>query len=291
MDGPKLTPTTNDALAQGTVVPPGAAATPPPPFIFANAQLRPPQNPLKPKKVAIIGTQPASRLVAPFGDPEWTIWGTSPGNMNVLPRIDAWFEMHVNLLWPKYQMYGVPYVRWVNDNQWPVVAIDQRFFPRAIRYPIEDMLRQFGRPEAYFFTSTFAYAMAYAISIGVEEMGLYGVDMSSKDEYILQRSGGHHFICVAYDRGIKVTIPQESDLAQPPPLYGYCDMTPYGRKMATREDETVETMQRLEQQINAAQQQLIFMRGAHENQIYMRQIYGSVDQNPFNGFVYDQAAE
>lgn len=277
---PKLTPTTNDTIGGGTPIPPGASHVAP--FMVNITPMA--RDPLKPKKVAIVGTQPSSRVVAPFGDPEWTIWGTSPGNMNMLPRIDAWFEMHVNLMWPKYRIYGEPYIRWVNDNHWPVVAIDQRFFPRAIRYPIEDILKKFGLPQPYFFTSTFAYTMAYAIHVGVEEMALYGVDMSSKDEYILQRGGGHHFICVAYERGIKVTIPPESDLAQPPPLYGYCDMTPYGRKNAAREDEMIDRVGQIEQQITALQQQLIYLKGALENQQYMRQVYGSVDQHSFNGF-------
>jgi len=289
MTEPKLTETTNDKLAQG-VVGPGTFGAVPPPFFLARPAANDNRNPLKPKKVAIIGTQPSSRMVAPFNDPEWTIWGTSPGNMNILPRIDAWFEMHVNLLWPEYRMYGEPYIDWVNKNQWPVIAIDQRFFPRAITYPIKEILQHFGKPQPYFFTSTFAYAMAYAIFVGVEEMALYGVDMSSKDEYILQRSGGHHFICVADDRGIKVTIPPESDLAQPPPLYGYCDMTPYGRKSAARERETQERMQQLEAQIGQMQQQLVYLKGALENQQYMRQVYGSVDQYAFNGFANDNGS-
>jgi hypothetical protein len=286
MGKPKLTPTTNDMVeAPGFGVPPGAAAVAPVPAVFTSAagMMVSQRNPLMPKKVAIIGTQPSSRLVAPFGDPSWTIWGSSPGNMNVLPRVDAWFEMHVNLLWKKYEGYGKPYVAWMNECQWPVVAIDQRYVKRAVRYPIEDILAKFGRPLPYFFTSTFAYMMAYAIHVNVEEIGLYGVDMSSKDEYILQRSGGHHFICVAAEHGIKVTIPPESDLGQPPPLYGYSDDTPYGRKLAAREDETLERITQLEQQIQAAQNQLIFLRGAHEDQVYTRQVYGSVDQIAYNG--------
>jgi len=217
-------------------------------------------------------------MLAPFDNPEWTIWGTSPGNQGILPRTDAWFEMHCNLLWPQYKSYGEPYLRWLNEQKFPVMAQDNSMIPRAVPYPIREILERFGRPEPFFFTSTFAYCMAFAIMQQVEEIGLYGVDMSSKDEYILQRSGGHHFACVADDHGIKVTVPPESDLLQPPPLYGYSDATPWGRKMAARAQEVKERITALEQQVNGMQQQLVYLKGADEDISYVRQVYGSVDQ-------------
>ena len=42
----------------------------------------------KPLKVALIGTAPSSRMLAPFNDPSWTIWACSPGNQNILPRAE-----------------------------------------------------------------------------------------------------------------------------------------------------------------------------------------------------------
>src|SRR5215472_7823700 len=158
---PKLTPTMTEQLqamqtayrvgigGQGVVIP----------------QAMPQRDPLKPKKVAIIGTQPSSRMLAPFADTEWTIWGTSPGNQNILPRVDAWFEMHCNLLWPQYKHYGEPYIKWLNEVKFPVVAQDQKLVKNAISYPLRKMLKRFG---PYFFTSTFAWVMAYAIDVGVE---------------------------------------------------------------------------------------------------------------------------
>src|SRR3954468_23311721 len=48
-------------------------------------------KPVAPKKVAILGTAPSSRMLAPFNDPEWQIWSCSPGNMGCIPRFDRWF--------------------------------------------------------------------------------------------------------------------------------------------------------------------------------------------------------
>jgi hypothetical protein len=269
---PKLSPTVTEQLT-GVVVHPTTAI---PMQTLQQLQAMQARDPLKPRKVAIVGTQPSSRMLAPFGDPEWTIWGTSPGNQNILPRVDAWFEMHCNLLWPQYKHYGETYIKWLNEVKFPVVAQDQRLVKNAIVYPLQKMLKRFG---PYFFTSTFAWVMAYAIDAGVEAMGLYGVDMSSRDEYIQQRNGGQYFLQMARNAGIQVIIPDESDLEQPPPLYGYSDATPFGRKMATREQEVRERITQLEQQLNPLQQQLIYMRGALEDIQYFRQVYGSVDQH------------
>jgi hypothetical protein len=212
-------------------------------------------------------------MLAPFTDPEWTIWGSSPGNQGALPRVDAWFEMHVNLMWPEYRSYGEPYLRWLNDQKFPVVAQDQRFIPRAITYPLDEMIAKFG---PYFFTSTFSWMMAYAIHINVEAMALYGVDMASKDEYIQQRSGGHYFITIARQRGIQVIIPEESDLEQPPPLYGYVDGTPFGRKLAARELEVKARIQQLEQQMETAKMQVTYLRGATEDIEYCKTVWSGI---------------
>jgi hypothetical protein len=199
--------------------------------------------------------------------------------MGILPRIDAWFELHVNLLWPEYKSYGEPYIRWLREQRFPVVCWDQRYLANAVIFPRRELVHRFG---PFFFSSTFAWMMAYAINVGVEELGLFGVDMSSKDEYIQQRPGGHYFIQRAQEAGIKVVIPDESDLMQPPPLYGYCEVTPYARKMAAREKEVRDRIAQTEPQASQFQQQTIYLRGALENMEYMRQVWGgAADQSYF----------
>ena len=51
-------------------------------------------------RVALIGTAPSSRLLAPYQDPAWTIWACSPGNMNTIPKADVWFELPGIVSWP-----------------------------------------------------------------------------------------------------------------------------------------------------------------------------------------------
>lgn len=271
---PKLTPRTTELLS-GTAIPllPGF-----PPGAIPFTELKQQRDPFKAEKVAIIGTAPSSRLLAPFDDLSWTIWGTSPGNMlqgnnhpGNLKRIDAWVEMHNNMLWPEHRHYGEPYVKWLNEAPFPVMAMDIKMFPRAIPFPWKPLVEEFGTD---FLSSTFSWCMAYAITHGAKEIGLWGVDMSSKDEYILQRPGGKFFIREAKLRGIKVTIPDESDLAQPTPLYGISDGTSFGRKMAAREQEVRVRIQDATQRMQSAQAEITYLNGALEDIQYVRNIAG-----------------
>ena len=287
MTGPKLTETTTQKLMGG------AAQMSLPPFVGGNPAVavdlsqaaNAKRDPLRPERVAILGTAPSSRLMAPFADPSWTIWGSSPGNSGdpgsgpaALPRLpDAWVEMHANFLWPEYiHAYGQAYVKWMAEKTFPVLCpIDipgyKELFPRAMAFPWQQLVAEFG---PFFFTSTFAWMMAYAIKQGVKEIGLFGVDMSSKDEYILQRPGGHYFMMKAIERGIKVTVPQESDLVQPPPLYGIHDSTPMGRKQASRRQEVTGRIQQAQMRLQQAQNEMTYLSGALEDIDYFSQIWG-----------------
>ena len=144
---------------------------------------------VRPLKVALIGTAPSSRMLAPFSDPSWTIWACSPGNQGQLPRVDAWFEIHgTNLLWPQNEHYGKPYIEWLKQQKFPIYMQDQTLVPNAVTYPMKEMVKEFG---PYFFTSSFAWMMARAMKQEAKEIALYGIDMASRDEYILQRPGAY----------------------------------------------------------------------------------------------------
>ena len=112
--------------------------------------------------------------------------------------MDAWFEVHSNLLWPECISYGKPYVEWLKQQKFPIYMQSRDLVPNAIPLPIQELVQEFGK---YFFTSSFAYMIAMAIKAGAKEIALFGIDMASKDEYILQRPGGHYFMQKAAERG------------------------------------------------------------------------------------------
>jgi len=298
MQQPKLTPTTNDKLnGQGSFGAFGMAPTPmkvvpaheplaegprwsfvggiPESPIIANvAPVAEPQ----PLKVALVGTAPSSRLLAPFKDPSWKIWACSPGNMNGLERIDAWFEIHGNLLWPEHQHYGVPYLEWLNKQPFPIYMQNQELVPNAISLPMRELVKEFG---PYFFTSSFAWMMAFAMMQGAKEIALYGIDMASRDEYILQRPGAYYFFTEAQKRGIKMSAPHESDIMQPPALYGYSEVTLMGRKLLARKKEIQDRVNALRQQRDGAAQQVVYLEGALEDNDYVISIFGGAQSHAF----------
>lgn len=227
-------------------------------------------------KVALVGTAPSSRMLAPYNDPSWKIWGCSPGNMNVLPRVDAWFEIHGSLLWPENKHYGETYIQWLSKLPVPVYMQDQRYIPHAISLPKDELVKEFG---PYYFTSSFAWMMAMAMREGAKEIALYGIDMASRDEYILQRPGAYHFFQEAARRGVKISAPYESDIMQPPALYGFSEVTPFGRKLLARKAEIKERLGTLRNQRDGLSTSITYLEGALEDLDYVESIWGGVQNN------------
>lgn len=223
-----------------------------------------------PLKIALIGTAPSSRMLAPFADPSWKIWSCSPGNMGALPRVDLWFEIHGNLLWPEHVSYGQPYIEWLNKQTFPIYMQDNSLVPKAMPFPKAEMVEKFGKD---FFTSSFAWMMAKAISDGAQEIALFGIDMASRDEYILQRPGFFFFRYLAQQRGIKVWAPNESDIMQPPGLYGFSEVTPFGRKILARKKELKDRVAQMTQQRDALSNNIMYLQGAVEDIDYVESIW------------------
>lgn len=224
----------------------------------------------QPLKIALIGTAPSSRMLAPFHDPSWTIWACSPGNMNVLPRVDTWFELHGNLHWPENAHYGKPYVEWLARLNIPIYMQNQQYLPNAISFPYDEMIKEFGKD---FFTSSFAWMMALAISKGAKEIALFGIDMASRDEYILQRPGFYFFKHVAEMRGIKVWAPNESDIMQHPGLYGFSETKPFGRKILARKQELRSRINDMTAQRDKLNHDITYLQGAIEDLDYVETIW------------------
>lgn len=227
-------------------------------------------------KIALIGTAPSSRMLAPYNDPTWKIWACSPGNMNVLPRVDAWFEIHGSLLWPENKHYGEPYLQWLSQLKIPVYMQDNRYLLNATPLPKDELVKEFG---PYYFTSSFSWMMAMAMREGAKEIMLFGIDMASRDEYILQRPGAYHFFQEAQRRGIKISAPYESDIMQPPGLYGYSEVTPFGRKIIARTQELKERLTGLRSQRDTLNTNITYLEGALEDIDYVASIWGGVQNN------------
>lgn len=219
------------------------------------------------KRICLVGSAPSSVALAPYNDPSFLIWACSPGARPHLKREpDAYFEMH---LWePDAPWFAPEYVDYLAKMRGPVFMLEPLpQFPTSVAYPKDAMLAEFG---PYFFTSSLSWMFALAIMSGATEIALYGVDMSASEEiYTHQRAGCHFFIHEAKKRGITVTIPGQSDLAQPTPLYGYCEQQPMHQKLLARKAELIGRLNGARQQIHTLTNEATYLQGAAEDVDYI----------------------
>lgn len=213
-------------------------------------------------------------MLAPYTNGDWEIWACSPGNAyGLLPRVTRWFEIHGDLGWEESGKWGASkYVDWLNEQDFKIYAQSREFIKKAIPYPLDEMI---AKHSLYFFTSTFAYMMALAIAEGAEEIGLFGIDMTLPGEYAEQRPAMQHFIVMCMAMGIKIGAPDESDIMRPPPLYGYIDATPAGRKLLVYQNELEEKIKAAERTADQAKLDAALLKGASEGIDYARRIWGN----------------
>lgn len=184
------------------------------------------------KKLAIVGTHPATRENAPWKDSSFDIWvfneaaQANPIDMPNDPskqwcqRWDACFQMH------KPGIYRSPNNRshaghwqWLQQKRNKPIymqAVDP-CVPDSVEYPLQDAIALTG--ESYF-TSSFAYALALACLQGYEYIELYGSDLVSNTEYSYQADCFRSWVSFLRGRGIKVVMKCWPD-AFVAPLYGY----------------------------------------------------------------------
>jgi hypothetical protein len=235
------------------------------------------------KKVAIIGTVPMSKRIAPYNDPTWDIWVCSPGNSQggAPPRITAWFELHslVDLKGPESAAWWPHYMNWLNSQTFPLFMQERsEEFPRATPFPRKTILQKWGPSDkrTNWFTSSPAWMFAYAMLLGAPEIGIFGVDMAASEEhYSWQKAGLLRMFEFAREAGIKVTIPLESSLSMGAPMYGYAEQSYMGRSLIVREFELKENVKRLETELQGKMQELSFHRGALEQVLFDRRTYVS----------------
>jgi hypothetical protein len=196
------------------------------------------------KKLAIVGFAP-TRDQAPFNDPTWEIWLL---NDLRLPRETRHFDIHTvenietdvvagrtsnaarktNIPEQAFENMGISglskracpvYMQEVNPD-----------VPTSVRFPLEEMLQTFksrGLTGARYFTNSISYMLAYALYEGLavghqwDEIQIFGVDMAVGDEYIAQRPSCEYWIGIAEGMGVKVFIPDASDLCKTAFLYAY----------------------------------------------------------------------
>ncbi|HCZ47424.1 MAG TPA: hypothetical protein DCZ11_00275 [Gammaproteobacteria bacterium] len=125
---------------------------------------------------------------------------------------------------------------WLKRHPGPIYTSRRHSdYPGLVDFPLRDVVNAFG--QAYF-NSTAAYAVAFAVYIGVKKISCYGFDFTYPNAHHAEKGRAcvEFWLGVAVSRGIEVRVPHVSSLmdACERRLYGYdtldvtFDRTPAG---------------------------------------------------------------
>lgn len=200
--------------------------------VEAPPQEKPPDAAKAETKIAIFGTTP-SRMLGPWKDGSgWVRWTIGPGGKDS-HNWERLYEVHH--VWPaEFAGYLCDLsnekreVRFLDD---PHKLIDKwrrtrkipddvmaKFgtFATATIVPRADLEEKYGRA---WFSSSISWLQAEAIEAGASDVGMWGIDLESGEEYIAQYLGCRHFIDVCRLTGINIHLPTGCALAREPRPY------------------------------------------------------------------------
>jgi hypothetical protein len=197
-------------------------------------------QPAVPEHVCIIGLGPSAStyldLVKRFGDRRayadevWAINGM--GSVLSCDRVFHMDDLQVQEGRARLNPTGniAAMVNWLKRHPGPVyTSVVRPGYPGLVAFPLEDVLNgNYDKAGAPYFNNTAAYAIAFAIHIGVKRISLYGIDFTYPNAHQAEqgRACCEYWLGVAASRGIVVTIPESTTLldACAPDrdrLYGY----------------------------------------------------------------------
>lgn len=117
---------------------------------------------------------------------------------------------------------------WLHAHPGPVyVPRVHAGFPGMVEYPLQEVVANLGIP---YLNTSVAYAVAYAIYLGVQQVSMYGCDFTYPDRHIAEGGRGccEFLMGIGGSRGIKFGVAADSTLmdAQVPlnkRFYGYAE--------------------------------------------------------------------
>lgn len=122
-------------------------------------------------------------------------------------------------------------VNWLKTHPGPIyTSIVREGYPGLVAFPLEEVLnrRLDSNGGAPYFNSTGAYAIAYAVHIGVKRISLFGLDYTLPNAHRAEKGRAccEFWLGIAAARGIEIHVPDGStmlDACETPEsrLYGY----------------------------------------------------------------------
>lgn len=133
-------------------------------------------------------------------------------------------------------------VQWLKTHPGPIyTSVVREGYPGLVAFPLQDVLNggydtNGGAP---YFTSTAAYAIAFAVHIGVKKISLFGLDFTLPNSHQAEKGRAccEFWLGIAGARGIEIVLPDRTSLlgaceGDEGRLYGYdcVDVTLHDRK-------------------------------------------------------------
>ncbi len=192
--------------------------------------------------VAMVGFAVTSRDQAPWDDMDTEIWGLNEAATQPwMKRWDRWFQLHPEENFNRTTNTNDPdHPLWLRKSHDKPIYLQDKFdyIPDSVRYPIEEIVREYGN----YLTSSFSYMIALAMLEGFERIELYGFEMGTLTEYHFQKAGAEYLIGMALGMGIEVYIPENCSLCTGK-MYGYETMElPFRQILEARKSQLSETI-------------------------------------------------
>lgn len=152
------------------------------------------------------------RKYAPLDDPSWVVYA-----LNTIPPFDSAGRVRADLWWDIHERVAQSEqdLEWFRRLPVPVFVPEDMtdLGPHCVRFPLEQVVRETADGP---FACTFAYQIAYAVSVGMTEIGLFGVELAygTHRERTLEWASVSWWLGFAAARGVKVTVPQGSRLGR-----------------------------------------------------------------------------
>lgn len=103
-------------------------------------------------------------------------------------------------------------VRWLRKHPGPIYTSRLRpGYPGLVEFPLQEVLRDGGLP---YFNNTAAYAIAYAVLIGVKKISLFGIDFTLPNIHAGEKGRAccEFWLGIAAARGIVIVGPEQTTL-------------------------------------------------------------------------------
>jgi hypothetical protein len=185
----------------------------------------------KKETVCIVGCSDSKTMAPLEKQDEYEFWGVNNLFLTMPGPWSRWFEIHsITKDGDQWLRRGdsafrgqtvEKYLKGLAGLDCPVYMQQKNpLVPNSVMYPMQEIVEKFGT----YFTNTISWEIALAISEGFKEIKIYGIDMAVDSEYTHQRPSVEFFLGIALGRGIKVSIPPNSDLLKTRFLYGFQDV-------------------------------------------------------------------